>query len=618
MIKGFQPCKLDRPKVLAVVLHGWGGNPARMKYVIAATQSAFEKEGVDVYAPHLAYARRLRSVRAEILVSDLLDAIDAIIGERGRFERIVIIGYSLGAVIARRLFLTAAGPPTGFLSEPLLDPLQVKPRDWAQVVDRLITISAFNRGWQVSGRMDWYSSFLLNLFGLIGHLSPENWRPTVFDFRLGAPFIVQTRLHWLAFRRLHQAVRHGEPGRELNLLASNVDDANDPIVVQLIGRKDNFASPFDQVDIAVDSHDFAPNPRDRRYFYLEMDNTDHEHAPIFSDTPDGQKRRGQFIASLTASPDELLEIASDPSLLADDSSLIETDVTDAVFIMHGIRDDGFWTHHIAKEIRERAEGAFHIRVRTPTYGYFAMLPFILPWIRRQKVEWLMDQYVSIKAQFPNAEISYVGHSNGTYLAARALKDYAAARFKHVFFAGSVVRRDYNWSDPVKSGRVCKVHNVPAAADWVVALLPKSIEWLKKFDLGGAGFDGFEQAGEVPNVTQSTGFAKGAHSAAIAENQWPHIAGFIVDGVAPPELPKEDFVATRSCWLVPLAKSHIGLPFLALLFGIVVPSILAWPLLQSLTGVGLEWPYGLTIAQAIAVTFVFVGYWLLLKFIITRV
>jgi pimeloyl-ACP methyl ester carboxylesterase len=614
MIRGLQSWDRGSAKVLAVVLHGWGGSPARMKDVIDATKSAFAVEGVDVYAPQLAYAWRLRSVRAETLVVDLLKGIDAVIAERGPFERVIIVGYSLGAIIARRLFLTAAGEPSDFQCEPPLRCDDARRRPWAQLVERFVMLSGFNRGWQVSGRTSWYYSIILNLIGLIGHLAPGSWRPTAFDVRLGAPFTVQTRLHWLAYRRWHQAIR-----------VDSIDTGSspeshrskDPMVVQLIGTKDDFASPLDQVDIAVDGHDPASAQEDRRYFFIEMPNTD--HPTVFSDTPDGKARRNLFCKALTKSPHELHQIARDPSLLADDILIKEPSVTDTVFIMHGIRDDGFWTHRIAKEIREYAESTTTVRARTPTYGYFAMLPFILPWIRRQKVEWLMDQYVGVKAQFPNSDISYVGHSNGTYLAARALEDYAAASFKHVFFAGSVVKRKYDWLAMIQAGRVRKLHNVPAAADWVVALLPKSVEYWEKLDLGGAGFDGFEDAGKHPNISQAKRFANGGHSAAIVESQWPHIAKFIVDGTVPPEDPPKAFVSSRAFWLVPLAKAHLGLPLLTLIFGIAIPLFLAWPLFQAVTGYATDWPpHGLTVLQTIGVTVVFVGYFLLLKFIITRV
>jgi len=611
-MEDLRPWSDGSAKVLAVVLHGWGGSPDRMKDVIEVTQSAFKSEGVDVYAPKLPYANRLRSVRAEKIITDLLDAIDCIIAEHETYERIVLIGFSLGGIFARRLFLIAAGNPPGFQLESPFEPAHS--RTWAPQVERLVTISAFNRGWQVTGRTDWYSSFILNLLGLIGHLSPDDWRPTLFDARLGAPFTVQTRLHWLAYRRWHADIRDNKiTDSDLKLPVSRTKD---PILVQLVGRQDSFTSPLDLVDIAVDGQN--PSSPHRRYFYIEMPNTDHEHAIALVGAT-GLNRQKLFTDALTQPPLALSTIASDPSLLADDIPQSDPSVTDVVFIMHGIRDDGFWTHHIAKVVREQAANAPGIRARTPSYGYFAMLPFVLPWIRRQKVEWLMEQYVGTTAQFPSADFSYVGHSNGTYLAARALRDYAAVRFKHVFFAGSVVKRDYNWLNLLLNERIKKLHNVPAAADWVVALLPKSVERWKKIDLGGAGFDGFDQAGKHPHITQPTLFANGKHSAAITESQWEHIARFIVHGTVPPALPSTDFVKSRARWLVPLAKSHLGLPGLVLIFGILIPVLLAMPLFRYAMGVGPAWPLDdLNGWEAIALTFVFMGYFLLLKFIVTRV
>src|SRR3974390_289676 len=97
-------------------------------------------------------------------------------------------------------------------------------------------------------------------------------------------------------------------------------------------------------------------------------------------------------------------------------------------------------------MKEEAEGGKRvIRTFTGTYGYFAIFPFIAPWVRHWKTGWLMDQCVLMRALYPKAEFSYVGHSNGTYLLARALLHYPAARFHHVVFAGSVVRCDYPWN-----------------------------------------------------------------------------------------------------------------------------------------------------------------------------
>ena len=393
-----------------------------------------------------------------------------------------------------------------------------------------------------------------------------------------------------------------------------------PLVVEIIGSADDLTSPLNQVDIAIDRTDYSARPEDQRYVHLEMEKSTHEQTIDFSRAPEGPNRRDLFIKALTKTSGELLNLnmASDPARLVDDLPPIDTSVTDGVFVMHGIRDDGYWTSRLSKRVKERASGACVLKARTPTYGYFAMLPFLLPWIRRQKVEWFMDQYVGARALFPEAEISFIGHSNGTYLAARALRDYDDARFKNVFFAGSVVQRNYGWLPLVENGRVTKFHNVRAAKDWVVALLPKSVERLTFFDLGGAGFDGFDDAGKHQCVTQAKSFANGRHSAALAETQWDHIADFIVAGKVPDETPLEDFVPERPRWLRALADTDFFLPVIAIaVLGFLL--WLAWPLLPTLAAHGVAWPRpDLTVAQAIGHSLGLAISIVVVKYVITRV
>jgi pimeloyl-ACP methyl ester carboxylesterase len=556
--------------------------------------------------------------------------IDQIIKERGDYKRIVLIGHSMGAVLGRRLFLLAAGTPPGFRCEK---PLEAAARPWATLIDRHVTLAAFNRGWLASQRDGWRYSLLFNLMGLFAHLAKfRNFRSTVFDLRVGSPFMVQTRLHWLAYRRWQQALRSAPTSDKQAVQPAS--PAGDPLVVQIIGAADDLTSPLNQVDIAIDRVEHSVPPRDRRYLYLEMEKSTHKQTIDFTGDPEGPNRRELFIKALTKTPDELqkLEIASNPAQLVDDLPPIDQSVTDGVFVMHGIRDDGYWTSRLAKRVKERAPEACVLKSRTPTYGYFAMLPFLLPWIRQQKVEWFMDQYVGARAQFPKADISFVGHSNGTYLAARALKDYDDAKFKNVFFAGSVVQRNYPWQEFVDNGRVSKFHNVRASKDWVVALLPKSVEGLRFFDLGGAGFDGFDQAGSRPSITQARKFANGQHSAALVETQWDHIADFILDGKVPEESPNDDFVEGSPWLLRAVAATRLVLPLLAIVLLLGVPLLFVWPLLSTLAvnGVaspmlstliahGLAWPqFGLTAPQAIGVMSGLAVYFAALKFFITRV
>jgi hypothetical protein len=173
----------------------------------------------------------------------------------------------------------------------------------------------------------------------------------------------------------------------------------------------------------------------------------------------------------------------------------QPEVTDVIFVIHGIRDAGYWTHKIARRVREKGKRLGRVvATETSSYGYFPMLRFFLPGERRIKTQWLMDQYVEACALYPNARFSFVGHSNGTYLLASALRDYRCCRFNRVLFAGSVVRRQYDWDRYIARGQVQEVANYVATADWVVAFFPKALQTLGIQDLGSAGHDGFRSAG----------------------------------------------------------------------------------------------------------------------------
>lgn len=606
-----------RPKVLAVVIHGWKLGPTSMEFVRKAVETAFEMQSceVGVCAPVLAYADKLKSVRATQMVRDVLRTIDDDV-RRHDPQRIVLVGHSFGATLARRVFLVASGNPTNFVTEA--DLAAEKPRDWARKVERIVLLAAFNRGWQISARMSWKYTGILNVVGFLGHIWPGEWSPAIFDFRLGAPFMAQTRLHWMAYRRAHLAE-----------LRESTDNVHRPILIQMIGTRDDLISPFDQVDISVDGtgraliagqHDTiqkagGDQDADRDYFLLEMPFTSHETAVEMYGSKIADTRRMLFEKALTQDRGDLHANREtlDPALLTDEVDPVDETVQKVVFVMHGIRDDGFWTHRIAERVREVALAArparpgFVFRSWTPSYGYFAMLAFMLPWIRRQKVEWFMDQYVNAFAQYPVADFHYVGHSNGTYLAARALKDYPALHFENVLFAGSVVKTDYPWKTMIDDKRVRCFQNVVASADRVVAWLPKSVDYWPRMDLGGAGFDGFDDAKTCPAINELK-YVKGGHSAGIAEQHWDGIARFIVDG-SPLDKADPAACAKDHPWLIEqIGKIRITIPLLIAIFGVLVP--FAFLFLHLSRGWTFEW----TAWRVLGL----VTYVIVLRFVVVRV
>jgi pimeloyl-ACP methyl ester carboxylesterase len=569
------------------------GTRNRMNDVVQSVRDIYPKEsGLDIFVPPLPYSNLFSRTRAAKIVSQLLEDMDAICKDHDRYEHIVFIGISMGGVVARRLFLAATDVHRTVPNESELSNTGLRP--WAGKVERIVTLAGLNRGWLISGRLRWWESSLANLVGLMGHLWPRAiGSPTIFDFRQGAPFIVQTRLQWLALRR-------------------SSDPKPEPLVIQLLGSQDNLVAPDDAIDFAVDRGRKDP------YFYFGLPNTRHIDAIVFSpsrsdrDGKYGAARKEIFVRVLKSDRTKLENDQIHAEYLVD-SLPPEPDknIDHVVFVIHGIRDDGYWTRKIAQKIQEvsaltDSQGKW--RCVTSSYGYFAMLPFVLPWIRQQKVEWLMDEYVHAQARFRNARFSYVGHSNGTYLVARALEDYPAASFRNVLFAGSVVRRDYKWDAFLKAKRVSKVLNMVATRDWVVALFPMGLEPMRRFfDLGGAGFAGFNEARRdqtpgVPDLNE-TRYVNGGHSPGLVETRWANIANFIVNDALPPADPEGQSLLWKG-----LSKLSTVLLGLLLVLAIAIPLWILYPIFTTAT----------TAMNAAVLTFLALLYLIGLRFVITRV
>lgn len=156
----------------------------------------------------------------------------------------------------------------------------------------------------------------------------------------------------------------------------------------------------------------------------------------------------------------------------------------------------------------------------------------------------MDTYVNAAAEFPDAQFHFVGHSNGTFVCARALQQYDFCRFNKVVFAGSVVNTHYQWG--ARALQVGTVLNYVATADWVVALFPKLFQVVfpcLDLGMGSASVDGFfeeeeeeekqeERAASEHQTVYQYKYIRGGHGAAIQDLNWAAIARFVVLGELP--------------------------------------------------------------------------------------
>jgi hypothetical protein len=354
-----------------------------------------------------------------------------------------------------------------------------------------------------------------------------------------------------------------------------------PITVQIEGDRDGLVTLEDIRDY-VSGENFS---------YFKMLKTEHFNVGVFTETSaqdivKNEKAKGftnVLFRWLTQERNRSAEVMSarrnrfvyaltDPQPIADSLPATEKDLVAkrVVWVLHGIRDPGNWTSVLAKTIAD--EGG-DVRGVAKSYGLFSLFEFLAPFSRHSKVRWFMNEYLRLRADYPNAVLDMVAHSFGTYLVCKAISLHIACKFGRVALAGSVVRRDFPWANLGRSLRVEKVRNYQGSRDLIVGCLPGIWEYpplrgLAKWrDLfGSAGFLGFTE-GRSGYFTQT--IVNGGHSAALVSTNHPSIKDFILQGKETGPNPKADETASP-----PLA-------LLIFVVGFVLLVTVGW----------LLWPYG---------------------------
>lgn len=544
----------------------------------------------------------LTSMRTpESLADDLFRQLDAKCSSLPEETRIILLGYSAGCLLARRVFCRAHGCDRDGQMHPS------RRVAWADRVDRMVVLSGITRGWEFSSASPAAIRFLSPLLhwglGCYGRWK-SFWKPSlpgtyshtsfILQVQRGAPFVIETRIQYV---QTLKALRESSPA---NSQSQPLRSGNLPSTVFLLGAKDEFISPADCTELG---------PR-AEFVFMELPASNHAAVlHIAGDHPPSSTRRERLLAALnqpfealTRSPWAVrstdIDDYLDPMDLSDEPLATAASgeaVRHAVLIVHGIRDHGFWTKRVAREIK-RLGRELHLEVRapTPSYGYFSMWDFVMPGGRERAAYWFMERYADVRVHFPNAKVSFIGHSNGTYIAARALELSPAIQFQHVVFAGSVVRRSYDWSR--FQGRVSQVCNYVGHGDGVVAFLPAVFEGLglRWLDVGGAGAFGFQrnhaltrteppspsnpqEIADIPApsspILNEVRFVRGGHGAALDESFWPEMATFALTGV-PPQRPPY----ARPAWLETAFRLAPPFTFAVLSLALVV---LALPLLVPL-------------------------------------
>jgi pimeloyl-ACP methyl ester carboxylesterase len=491
------PSRFDNPKLesrdgattLVIAVHGLSGAPSLNGLKALVRSSRPDADFIFVSYPSHPFSN--------VNAYDLADTLEAEIHaayQQHKYQRIVLVGHSMGAVLLRKVLVWAHG----FEDDR---PRRRGERAWATKIERFVSLAGINRGWSIQPapeRMEWPRYLAIYAGEKFGRLAGIG--TLVRSMQRGAPFVADLRVQWIRAAR--------EPARKI---AGKL-----PPVIHLVGSIDDIVTDEDSRDVAA--------AKDVKF--VTIPNVGHgEIAEAIRENADATSPlRRRLHEALTLPPSQIVADTDNP--------LVENlKVKRIVYIMHGIRDYASWSDQIRAELKARLPAADRdtVAVVSAKYGYFPMLPFLLAWDRQRNVRWFMDAFTENMAQYPEAtNFDYVGHSNGTYIVASALERYATLRVRNVLFLGSVVPKHYPWGRLIRNGRVVHVTNVVATSDWVVAVFPRLFEQIAEWqgrrpvrgflDIGSAGFRGFEPSqgddGRVENIT----YVYGGHSAALDDDK----------------------------------------------------------------------------------------------------
>jgi pimeloyl-ACP methyl ester carboxylesterase len=422
---------------------------------------------------------------------------------RDTYVRIDFLCHDIGGLVARLAIAKSAK------------------EKWIARIERFVLLGVPSTGLENLSFGPRYIGWLTMNFA--SYLLGDSAFPKSFGARPGSPFVIESRLLWMKMfksgelKRIQIVMALGSQDKDLS-----VADIDDPCF-GLTGS-----------EVA-----FSYLPETSKSQYLKIADSKGKVLPA----------RLNKLIDLIEQDKKTFETLSE---VFEENEHNETKIDHAVMVIHGIRDSGRWASRLANEIRKIARRRNRtIPVFHESYGYLPFFNFLVPYLQRRSTEWFADKYCDMCGLYPDAHISFIGHSNGTLMLAESLRRYSKYfSFKNVVFVGSVVASDFNWPLIAGERRVRRLRNYVATGDIPVALLAKGFTWISRImkgSRGAAGHDGFlkirnrfpkENQNEFeirsPLDLSSTSdenlenfcHVAGGHSAGLAERYWPEIASFI--------------------------------------------------------------------------------------------
>jgi pimeloyl-ACP methyl ester carboxylesterase len=155
-----------------------------------------------------------------------------------------------------------------------------------------------------------------------------------------------------------------------------------------------------------------------------------------------------------------------------------------VVLLHGMNTNAEWQEAMAEAIRNSS----HIEPLVVGYGNFNPVKFFIPYVfRRGRIAKVVTDLRSIRKRNPEADISIVAHSFGTYIVSKVLSACSDMKFHRILLCGAIVNTDYDWDAVSGQFKDPVINDIGRKDIW--PSMAKSWSW----DFGDSGCIGFQNS-----------------------------------------------------------------------------------------------------------------------------
>lgn len=167
--------------------------------------------------------------------------------------------------------------------------------------------------------------------------------------------------------------------------------------------------------------------------------------------------------------------------------------------IHGIRTHGQWQNSLVEEVKKYSRSFVRADVK---YGFFDLISFSIPWLRRRKAREAAEQVRSVLIANAEKEIYVVAHSFGTLVLSEALSNIKLdSSINTIVLCGSPLPHNYNIEHMVQNTK--KLVNECGTRDFILVAAKVLL-----LGLGEAGRVGFRRSNSSAFVNR---YFKGGHS-----------------------------------------------------------------------------------------------------------